>query len=285
MKKEQKGLEDSYYQQMVDNDIVSKFRPLLKGGGYRLRDEDGKICVTIPSLAYDTPWHHVMNDAFFDCQRWHSILFDLFSATMPLKEAFVPSACQQCWKVVVRPQTLLSLFALLNLQKHMDMPSKCGIEVRSYVHGLYGGYFYNHTLELGLECYKMVRSKVNETPHLGENTPVVLKRACTEFEKRLGDSTKWRVTQKQLFIETIVNKWFVRDNTMRTQPQHIIANVHRAWIEWAYQNGDETYKAFTEGNPLYEPVKTYHHLADKPKRVRDAAFKKYGRKHLLPYDL
>ena len=279
------NLEGSYYQMVSDDDIISRFRPLLQNGGFRLRDEDGKICAVVKGMAWDTPWHHVVHSAFLDCQRWHKILFDLFSLTMPPGQGFVPSACQQCWKVVVRPKTLLKLFSLLDLQKYLNLPSKCGMEVRPYVNGLYGGYFYNHSLEQGIECYKTVREKVNETPNLGESTPVILKRACTEFEMRLGDSSKWVVTPHQLRIETTVNKWFVRNDVTRQQPPHAISNVHRKWIEYAYMNGDETYKLFTDGKPLYKPVETYHHLADKPKRTRDAAFKKFGRKLLFPYDL
>ena len=275
----------SYYDEVKANDIISKFRPLLQSGGYRLRDEDGKICVTQPSIAIDTPWHHVNHDAFLDCQRWHTVLFDLFSSTMPKAEAFVPSACQQCWKVVIKPKTLLGLFSLLDLEKHLMLPSKCGIEVRDYVNGLYGGYFYNHSLEQGLGCYKLVREKVDETPHLGKETSVILKRACTEYEKRLGDSTKWKVTGEQMFIETIVNKWFVKNDVIRKQPDHALATVHRRWIEWAYANGDVTYIHFTGGKPLHEPVKTYHHLAEASEEERRKAFLEFGVKHRLGYDL
>jgi len=279
------NLEGSYYQAVSDSDIITKFRPLLQSGGWKLRDEDGKICATGVGMTWDTPWHHVVHDAFFDCQRWHKILFDLFSVTMPPGSGFVPSSCQQCWKVVVRPKTLLGLFSLLDLQKFLALPSKCGIETRNYVNGLYGGYFYNHSLEFGLENYKLVREKVNETPHLGEDTSVVLKRACTEFEMRLGDSSEWKVTPKQLQIETTVNKWFVRNNVVREQPAHAIANVHRKWIEYAYSNGDETYKHFTGGKPLYKAVKTYHHLAEKSGKTLATALKKFERKQHFPYDL
>jgi len=278
-------LEGSYYQSVSDDDIISKFRPALQAGGFKVRAEDGKICVTSPALAWDTPWDHVVHGAFLDCQRWHTVLFDLFSRTLPPGQSFVPSGCQQCWKVVVRPKTLIGLFALLDLQKHLDRPSKCGIEVRHYVNGLYGGYFYNHSLEEGLDCYKLVREKVDETPHLGKEVSVILKRACTEFEKKMGDSSKWTVSARQIHIETLVNKWFSSNDIVMEQPQHAKANVHKKWIEWAYQNGDNTYLAFTGDKPLYKPVKTYHHLATAEESVRDEAIKTFARKYHFPYDL
>ena len=275
----------SYYQDVCGEDIVEKFKPLLMSGGYKIRDADGKICVTSPATGWETPWHHVIHDGFLDCQRWHTILFDLFSRTLPPDRAFVPSACQQCWKVVVRPQTLLGLFSLMSLQVKLNRPSKCGIETRPYVHGLYGGYFYNHSLKQGFECYKLVRGEVDNAPHLGKDTKVVLKRACTEFEKKLGDSSEWKVSDEQVYIETLVNKWFVRESVMRKQPPYVISRVHRIWIEWAYANGDPTYIEFTGGQPIYKPVVTYHHLADATDEEINEAIEKFGRACNFEYDL
>ena len=280
-----KDLIGSYYQDVCNNDIIEKFRPLLATGGYRLRDEDGKICVTIPSMEFDGPWHHIVHDTFLDCQRWHSILFNFFSRTLPQDRVFIPSACHQCWKVVVRPKTLLGLFSLMNLMMKLQRPSKCGVETRPYVHGLYGGYFYNHSLKQGVECYKVVRNEVNDALHLGKDTSVILKRACTEYEKKLGDSTKWAISNEQIHIETLINKWFVKDNVSRQQPEHLVARVHRKWIEWAYANGDPTYIEFTGGKPIYEPVVTYHHIADLPEDEAIEIISSYDRKCHFGYDL
>jgi len=275
----------SYYDMVSDGDIIENFKPLLVTGGYRLRDEDGKICVTTPSLSWETPWHHIVHDHFLDCHRWHTIVFDLFSRVLPDEKSFVPSSCMNCWKVVVRPKSLLGLFSLMHLQMRLDKPSKCGIEIRPYVHGLYGGYFYNHSLQEGVECYKTIRAEVDQTPHLGEGVDVILKRACTEYEKKVGDSSKWEVTDRQLSIETMINKWFVRDNVFRTQPQYVISRVHKKWIEFAYANGDPTYMEFTGGKPLFRPPTTYHHLADSSEEERKEAFEKFDRKCLFSYDL
>lgn len=279
------GVEGSYYQKVRDGEVITELRNLLASGAYRLRDSDGKIEITTPAMSWDTPWHHISHDAFMDCQTWHRIMFDLFSATMPDGGQFVPSACQQCWKVVVRPKTLIGLFALLELQKSLMRPSKCGIEVRSYVHGLYGGYFYNHSLEEGLMCHELVRGIVDRTDHLGSDTPVILKRACTEFEKLCGPSDKWVVSEKQIYIETLVKRCVVKDDVIRDQPDHAIAYVHRKWIEWAYANGDPTYSFFTNGEPLHKPYVTYHHLTNARKSTRDKAFDKFKRVSHFGYDL
>jgi hypothetical protein len=276
---------DSYYAQVTQGDIISKLGPLLTAGGYKIRVEDGKLCAVVQGIGPDTPWHHVVTDDFLDCQTWHRIMFDFFSRKMPAGHQWVPSSCQNCWKVVVRPKTLLGLFALMHLQMRLDRPSKCGIEIRDSVHGLYGGYFYNHSLEEGLDCYSLVRHEVDKTDHLGPDVIVLLKRACTEYEQLVGPSDKWVVTPAQIAAETLVNKWVVRDSTLLTQPTHCIANVHKKWIEYAYKHGDGTYLNFTGGVPLYKPYVTYHHLVDAPKGKRDAAIKKFSRVKPHSYDL
>jgi len=279
----------SYYDKVCAGDIIDNFRALLMNGSYKIRDEDGRIVVTEPAVAFDTPWHHVAHDAFLDCQRWHSILFELFSKRLPPGRAFVPSSCQQCWKVVVRPQTLLGLFNLLELEMALGRPSKCGIEVRPYVFGLYGGYFYNHSLREGLDCYKVVREAVNNEEHLGKDVPVILKRSCTEYEQRVNHSQNWTITPEQIHIETLINKWFVSDHVMRTQTEIQINSVHSKWIEFAYSYGDETYKFFTNGEPPSRlgvvKYDTYHHLVDASDEELEEALQKYERRYPYGYDL
>jgi len=257
----------SYLELCKKRDVISLVKPLMQQAGYKLRDADGKIYAET-HLAWDTPWHHVYHAGNLDCHIWHKITFDfVFKAA---KVQLAPMHCHNCYKVVCRPPTLKSLFALLDLQKRMGRPSKCGIEIRDTVFGLYGGYFYNWGLEAGLECYEAVRAEVDKDPELGKDVPVILKRACTEFELLCGPSDKWEITDKQVELESLIHNTFVRDIKHRTQPDHAIASVHRKWIEWAYQNGDATYLEYTNGQPLYPPVVTYHHLIKKKKTAQKA---------------
>lgn len=246
-----------YYDQLKATDIVDWVKDLLDKSLWTWRYEDGKIVAQVKPGVSETPWHHIKPDHRLQCAKWHQIMFDIVAMRGPLK--FVPSRCQQCFKVVVRPKTLQQLFALMEMQIKMDRPSKCGIELRDSVHGLYGGYFYNIGLAEGLECYEAVRAEVDNTPTLGPETEVFLKRACTEYEHACGDSDTWEITEEQLHIEALVDRHIEVECREVNQPKKLIHHVHRRWIEYAYGRGDETYKLYTDDKPLYRKYKSYEH--------------------------
>lgn len=251
----------SYYEYLMGHDIVEHLRPLWQSKGFRLREADGKF-MGDPQAAVEGPWHYVKHRWEFDCFSWHHVIFDYLSKPGLLGKPFVPSECHQCFKVVVRPRTLKELFALERLEQEMDRPCKCGIEVRDTVHGLYGGYFYCKGLEEGLIRYREVRQAINETQYLGWEVPVILKRACTEYEIACGPSDQWEITPEQLKLEALVKQFLVIDDVVRKQPEHVVQHIHRKWIEFAYAHGDSTYAEFTNGKPLAPPPVTYHHLAE-----------------------
>jgi len=269
---EEGTVKDGYVMNIYDHfkayDVISIFRPLLDSGNFYLRPEDGKIKADKVALSKDTPWVHVRHTPGFKCGLWHQITFKHVVPTLPPSQRFVPRHCQQCWKVVVKPRTLQQLFNLLEVQKALDVPAKCGIEERESVHGLYGGYFYNKSLPAGMDCYERVKSAMMDNEHLaplvdevdedGRTTRIILKRACTEYEHEIGDSSKWTVTPEQNFIEDIIDNYFVDDNWMLRQPEHVLWSVKRRWIEFAFKHGDATYALYTGGKPLYPPYVTYH---------------------------
>lgn len=221
------------------------------------KNEDGKFYASlIESL--NNPWHafHIPEDN--QCGYWHSLLHAFPSFKKQNKKWFVPSYCQECWKVVVRPRTLKELFKLEELQEKCDMPCKCGIEERISVSGLYGGYFYSRSLEEGLECY----GKVKKLMDLNfDGIKVFLKRGCTEYEVGHGDSKKWMVTDTQKEGEQ-----FIFDNIVPYPPlppldEKKLERIHKRWIVFAYTAGDSTYLEFSK--PLLPEYRTYHHLLDK----------------------
>lgn len=248
------------YDWLVAHDVVEWCKPLLEQAGWAMREVDGKFYGQVKQSVTETPWHHVKSDYRLKCGAWHQIYFDIVGSRLPNRKQFVPSKCHECFKVVVRPRTLVELFALRDLQIKLDVPSKCGIERRESVHGLYGGYFYNVGLRDGQECYHKVREEIDGDKYLGFDVPVFLKRACTEFEHACGDSDKWTIDDYQLNVEALLERHLVLDDIELKQPEKSIHHAHRRWIEWAYAMGDATYANFTGGKPLYPAYKTYEHL-------------------------
>jgi hypothetical protein len=237
--------------------LVKKLKPLLsQGGGYHLRMEDGKFVPNNPSMADDAPWIYVKSADDARCDLYHRVFFNVLK--------HVPTYCRSCWKVVVRPRTLRELFDLYELQREIGVPCKCGIERRITTTSLYGGYFYCRSKEQGLERYAEVRELVDK--HLSPETPVILKRYCTEYE--IGPDSKGPsdqvpdTTDEEKEFEQYVLDHFPRVGFGTPQPDFVIANVMMEWMHYAYRyhkaTGDETYKEFTDGSPLFPPYVTYH---------------------------
>lgn len=246
---------DGLYLKLSDMDVLSKLQKMLKQGSHHVNIE-GKIVPHVRAINWEGPWVHIKSHPMHRCDLGHRVLWEYFK--------IISSSCRECYKVVVRPRNLVELFDLYELQREMNVPSKCGTEERRTVFGLYGGYFYNEGLEAGKERYGEVRKEVNK--YLSRKTPVTLKRYCTEFEvdkHGKGPSDKIpEMTEKEKYIEQIVTANFMVAMHDMSTPDYIVAHVMRDWIHFAYKNGDETYKEFTGGGPLFPPTVTYHDKED-----------------------
>lgn len=253
-------------------------------GGYWLRGEDGRIDQN-RRMHPHPPWIYTKGRENQNCHFWHKILFNHLYA-----QKKIPSPCLGCWKVVLMPRNLEELMATYIMQKHLNRPCKCGTEgARENTDRLYGGYFYNPTIEQGQECIDLVRKTMAETKiwnhslfgvpikaHFydeGETMPffagdvivegppkVILKRGCTEFEQNVGPSDKWdeSVDEDQLEQEYLWKDSFVLDFPNMKQSDHQLAQVIQKWIHNAYQWGDQSYLQYTNFNRLYKPPVTYH---------------------------
>ena len=237
------------YKTLSREEVITALKPMLENGSMYIRD-DGKI-TRKTKLAFNTPWIHIKGARLRNCGLWH-MYHQIFG--------FIPSQCQECWKVVARPRTLVELDKLLEIQKLLDLPSKCGIEKRETVCGLYGGYFYNDSLEEGKKCWRLVRENVSH--NISPDVPVILKRGCTEFEidekRGFVPSNTWEVSEAQREKEKILNDIIDQSIFGASQPEHLKQYVFRSWIHWAYQNGDLTYLNYTGGEPLFQAYITYH---------------------------
>lgn len=250
-----------FYDDLKSRNLVGLLAPMLKAGILSMRASDGKFIANL-SVEWNSLWVHCKSSYCTNCFLWKDVIFHgIVEKHLSQKDRFVPIGCQECFKVVVRPKTLEQLFALELIQKQINSPSKCGIEIRPSVFGNYGGYFYNRGLRQGLDCYTTVRKMINESSILGPEIEVILKRACTEMEHGVGPSDKWKIQPEQIDFEMMLNERFVNDLPVITQSDHAKDYVYQKWIERAYDIGDETVFKFTDG-PLYPPYVTYQHLAE-----------------------
>ncbi len=258
---------ENSYRRLKDQNILRLLQPLIQKKAYVVRKSDGKLKIPdTAQIAINTPW--IFNGAGFgyDCYYWTKVIFNTLSKNV--KGRFVPRHCQNCWKVVVKPRTLEQLFALLELQQKSGLHSKCGIELRDSVPGLYGGYFWNRGKEAGLRCYdtvldlmktnKILSPLLDEVDNNDKTTRIILKRGCTEMEHACGPSDKWEITPAQNALEDLAATFVVQDTENLTQQDHLIWDVQQRWIEWAWKNGDPTYALYTDGEPLYPAYVIYH---------------------------
>jgi len=249
------------YPDVKEFNLIEKIEPLLRAGFF-FRKEDGKISARLSHI-WDIPWISVKRDQYRECMLWHQILFRHMDV--------VPSFCLNCWKVVARPNTLHEMFQLHDLMVDWDRSSKIGIEVRAYVQSLYGAYFYNNSLEEGKDCLDFVKD--GTLKHIGKelSDTVHLKRYCTEFELKYGDSDKFVQRPEDRTWEKLVHESFAfEDFPLSADPpplikQHIVQKL----IEYAAKMKDPTVAQYNNGKqPMPEIVK-YGRSSVDPSKIRE----------------
>lgn len=209
--------------------------------------DNGMLALTVDGIKLNTyiphksPWYYIRTDLGRRCKILKDIIAPAFK--------FVPSRCQECWKVVVRPRSLKELFRLVDIQLECEFFCKCGIEVRPYVFGNYGGYFYFNSVSEGLAGLDEVRRLVGVG--ISPDVPVILKRGCTELERMVPHSSKWTTSDAQKRIEdNVLSSIYVPTKVTGQSPRQI-KRVMRGWVEFAYDRGDKTYLEHSNNRPLF----------------------------------
>jgi hypothetical protein len=236
------------YETLTKKDVITKLMPLLKKN-FRIR-VDGKLTssLTEPALQWDTPWLHQYQTGEQDCHLWHRLFF--------VNTGLTPTKCKSCWKVVVIPRTVVELFDLYEVQKQLEHPCKCGLELRATDERNYGGYFYNIGKQEGLACYQKVRQAVDE--QISPEVTVALKCACTEFELKNGPPDDYEASQEQLELEQTYSEYVTTNDLKFNAPEYMHAHQLLSFIHRAAKIGDLSYKEFTDGKSLVRQPVTYH---------------------------
>lgn len=190
---------------------------------------------------------------YLDCRFLLSFLFNIVYS-----ESAVPWGCASCYKVVVNPANLRGLMALRNLQKSIDCVAKTSVEVdRTITQNIYVGFFYCITLERAREVYWIVRAAVDAEPKLGPETPVRIKRGCTEYEIHCGPSDQYTFHPDLPELEAYLLSRFRHPPKPQNDPLKERLNTLALWQQTAFRIGDDTYLDFTGGRRLFPKSVTY----------------------------
>lgn len=208
---------------------------------------------------WETPWDYVWNDPKRKACRILQEFFEMYE--------FPASMCRSCWKVVVKPRKHSELIKLNEIQYDMARKDpmcwcKCGTEHRSYVPGIYGGYFYTDSKEIGLDRLYQVRELVWN--HISTEIPVVLKRYCTEYELKIKDSidTEKKLPEDADLIEKFYFAHMEKNDRKNIQPNLIKLEVYQGWMDFGWKFGTpedrkEIEDTYNDGKPLHIIPRTY----------------------------
>lgn len=224
-------------------DFFARVRPLVESGQWRLTP-GGRIAA-VPRVDLDDPWVRLRRCPVRRCRRHFEVLFCRFGV--------VPRFCFDCYKVVVRPRTLVELFRLLETLRRLpaEVPAKCGVELRRYVAAPYGGYAYALGEAEAAERLRLVRALVDEG--VSPDVPVALRRGCSEFEQAHPPPAAWTYRPEWGLVERWADAHFVWPPPEPPQPEMLRAGIMRSWIRRALALGDETAPAFAGGGPAAGP--------------------------------
>lgn len=246
------------------DDNINKVITQLMSQNALERSDIGKLALRTQPGAANSPWYFIRHGLNRDCLKWHDLYFDHFQ--------IIPAACMQCWKVVIYPnedpglQRVTDLFKMRDFLILSQMPSKCGIDVRRFTPHRYAGFIYGDSVEQGLEHHKFVDEAIRDTI---PDAKVILKRACTEFEQKHPDSSKWLLTEQQLEIEHRLEDLFDRTTVPSADSQGDFhqSQVLKTWIEYAHGIGDTSWREALinegyedPGEHLFPSARTYHDM-------------------------
>lgn len=209
--------------------------------------EDGTCELARPARLNEN-WVVGPNHTPFPCGKLLGFLF-----RQAYGQAAVPVGCRHCFKVQVRPTSLEQLIATQKIAQDLPYAYKAGASLNArYQAGPYRALFYLDGLQNAREAYQRVLERVLATPELGTKVSVSIKRGCSEYEVHCGPSNEFTFSDELAAAELELLKR-LRPSAPPKAKQRALAMM--TWIQIAYQLGDESYKQFTQGRPLYpEPV-------------------------------
>lgn len=188
-----------------------------------------------------------------NCRR-HKKIFDNYNV--------IPEFCFDCYKVTIKPRTVMELFKLMLVFDHLALPDdnvrKCIVEVRPEISGTYTGFIYCIGLSEAKSILKRVRPIIDQ--RIAKNIPAEVKRGCSEYT--LAYPEYGRVREKKTQMMGYNKTWRAHeDNADKSIPHrkplysemallHNRVTLHdilvmRTWLAYASSIGDLSYLKIT----------------------------------------
>jgi hypothetical protein len=241
-----------YMERLLDTDLVGRLQPYVDNQQLNYSFMGDEWISFSAASTTKTPWLFAKGIKGHLCHLMHGVYYGVFGC--------VPNGCfKHCWKItacnkgikddVVRQLTMKDIMQIEQLQLDMDVPSKCGMDRRTYSPNLWGAYWYYTSLGEAKRYYNQVKGYLNL---IDPDINVTIKRSCTEFELALGPTTEWdSLDIDWVEKEAVLDEWVFRlDQDPPPQQPLIKQNVKNRMLYWAHQHGDMTYKLFNRGNDL-----------------------------------
>lgn len=251
-----------WFNEQVDNAI----RSILASGGAYIDHDTGLIKPKLRQMSYDGNWlFSGYTTSLRDCYLWHQVMFNGFG--------IVPEFChQRCYKVVVNVRNFLEAMQFYGLMNSSGciraeicpIHGKVGMDERHYSNGAFNGFVYCDGLEQGLEKYLIIRDLVDNHMPNGKDIPIILKRSCTEFERKFGptDNEFWKAMPKEhLELQRRLEDIFDGVWTSSVQPDWMKNKITLKLAQWANAHGDKSWVKFFGEDFLTMKAVTYHNLA------------------------
>jgi len=223
------------YSKLRFDKILNRTTEQLLVSGRFVAGRDGKLTPGRQQGAFNSPWifaNYGGRNKF--CGWWNEFYCGKFKV--------IPSHCRfACWKTVIKPRNLSELFEVYAVLRMLDLPSKCGMDLRDYTYGPWAGFIYGDTLAIGRSYYARVRKLIPD------EISIILKRGCTEME-RMIPSDKWDDLNDHTEKEMILNDRFSFDESqsMFRQAEWTKARVKERWIRHGIKIGDPTAREVAE---------------------------------------
>jgi hypothetical protein len=171
----------------------------------------------------------------------------------------VPFGCRSCFKVKISTRSLRALMAAKEIAETTPFTTKSGAAVDNPANSdIYSTYLYCDGLDEARAAYQTLRRAVDADARLGPAVEITIKRGCTNYERKRGPSDRYAFDPGLEAVEAHLAERFRDERPERTASKAAVTSLRMLrLIRTAYRIGDETYRDFTDGKPLVEPLVSY----------------------------